>query len=89
MILLNLYIVLYRDWLVEMAKIEPLELMTDQIDEEMILLDDARSIIEMGDSKGVTIPPIAQKNGNFDGGSVECHFDPSTGAIVYIPSSEV
>lgn len=67
-----------------MGKVEPLDLMQSSIDDEMILLDDSRTVIDMGDSVGVTIPPTAQKNGDFSG-SVECHYDPGTGALVFLP----
>lgn len=70
-----------------MGQIEPLDLMENEIDDEMLLLDEDRAIIEFGASKGVTIPPAAQKNADFEG-SAECYFDPSSGAVVLLPGGE-
>jgi len=72
-----------------MGRIQPLDLMENNIRDEMVLVDDDRAVISLGGSHGLTIPPAVITNEDLEhNDEMECHYDPATGAIVFLPADQ-
>lgn len=45
-----------------------------------------RSLVSMGGSRGVSLPSVMLENEDVELGEVlQCHYDPETGAVMFVP----